>query len=137
MSSKKPYYKALADANEQAAAIIQTAVVAISERATGSNSETQESICQWAEESFGTPASRLSIAKRANMEMVELLDRLALDDNDSSGAEEAADIVIVLQRLFESYGTTQQEEVNKKMAINRSRKWIRSGTGHGQHVKED
>jgi hypothetical protein len=99
--------------------------------------ETQESICQWAEESFGSPSSRLSIAKRANMEMVELLDRLALDDNDSSGAEEAADIVIVLQRLFESYGTTQQEEVNKKMAINRGRKWIRSGTGHGQHVKED
>ncbi len=69
--------------------------------------------------------------------MVELLDKLEADDNDASGAEEAADIVIVLQRLFESYSTTQQAEVDKKMAINRKRKWTRLGNGHGQHVKED
>jgi hypothetical protein len=34
MSEKKPYYQALEDANQRAAALVQSAVVAIAERAT-------------------------------------------------------------------------------------------------------
>jgi hypothetical protein len=34
MSEKKPYYQALAEANQRAAAVVQTAIAAIAERTT-------------------------------------------------------------------------------------------------------
>lgn len=40
MSEKKPYYQALADANQRAAAMVQTALVALSERTTGKTNVT-------------------------------------------------------------------------------------------------
>lgn len=73
--------------------------------------ETQESICQWANETFGRPDTVLSIAERAEEEMRELLHVLDADENDPKAAEEAADVVIVLMRVFERCGTTLVNEL--------------------------
>lgn len=98
--------------------------------------ETQQSISQWAHETFGDPVSNLSIAKRAEKEMKELLTSLEFLDRNTHAPVEAADVIIVLMRLFERFGTTWQAEVDKKMAVNRARTWVLDGEGHGSHVKE-
>lgn len=100
-------------------------------------SETQQSIAQWAHETFGEPASNLSIAKRADREMKELLASLEFCDRNTHAPVEGADVMIILMRLFERMGTTWQAEVDKKMAINRTRRWVIDGEGHGSHVKVD
>lgn len=96
--------------------------------------ETQETCNVWADETFGKVGSNISIAVRANQEMSELLHGLATDDNDPNAPEEIADIVIILYRLFDRYGTTLQEEIDRKMKINRGRTWALNGNGHGYHV---
>lgn len=98
-------------------------------------SETQQTISQWANETFGEPVTNLSIARRAQKEMDELVLGLIHNDADLHAPVEAADVIIVLMRIFERFGTTWQAEVNKKMAINRARKWVLDGNGHGSHVK--
>jgi hypothetical protein len=45
-----------------------------------------------------------------------------------------ADVIIVLSRLADRMGSNLGLEVNKKMAINRSRTWALDNTGHGYHV---
>ena len=97
--------------------------------------ETQQSISQWANATFGEPRTNLSIAARARKEMDELVNVLADSDRDPAAVVEAADVIIVLMRLFERMGTTWQAEVDKKMAINRARRWVLDGNGHGSHVK--
>lgn len=99
------------------------------------SNETQETICQWANDTLGRSSTNLSTAERALKEMKELLVGLDENDQDPNAPVEAADVFIVLMRIFEFYGTTWQAEVNKKMAINRARTWIRDGNGHGSHVK--
>lgn len=98
--------------------------------------ETQESICAWANTTFGAISTSLGTAARANKEMSELLMALALDDSFSGAPEEAADVIIVLMRIFDRFGTTWQAEVDKKMKVNRGRKWHLDGKGHGYHVEE-
>lgn len=98
-------------------------------------SETQQSISEWANATFGEPISNMSIARRAQKEMAELVTGLLADDRDPAASVEAADVIIVLMRLFERMGTTWQIEVDKKMAINRARQWVLDGNGHGSHVK--
>lgn len=66
--------------------------------------ETQASICQWANETFGTVSSNLRVAARANEEMAELIKCLSMDERHPKAAEEAADVVIVLCRLAERLG---------------------------------
>lgn len=97
--------------------------------------ETQKSICQWATTTLGAAGTNGGVAARANQEMAELLKALSEDDNHLKAPEEAADVIIVLMRLFERYGTTWQEEVDKKMKVNRGRTWKLDGHGHGYHVK--
>lgn len=97
--------------------------------------ETQQTISQWANETFGEPVTNMSIARRAQKEMAELVTGLLADDRDPAAPVEAADVIIVLMRLFERFGTDWQTEVNKKMAINRARRWVLDGNGHGSHVK--
>jgi hypothetical protein len=67
-------------------------------------SESQDTICDWADKNFGPAKSNLTIATRANEEMAELLRALAKDDRHPQAAEEAADVIIVLTRLFEYLG---------------------------------
>ena len=101
-----------------------------------SDHATQKSISQWANETFGRPVSNWTIARRALQEANELEYKLCENDVSPSAVEEAADVIIVLMRLFERFGADWQVEVDKKMAINRGRQWVLDGRGHGQHIKE-
>lgn len=99
--------------------------------------EDDETISEWATETFGEVKNNISIATRANKEMAELLHLLAICDTDPKAAEEAADVVIVLCRLFTRLKTRLQAQVDAKMKINRGREWSVDGSGHGQHVVRD
>lgn len=96
--------------------------------------ETQESISAWANSTFGPTGTNLRVAIRANEEMAELLQKLAIDDSHPQMAEEVSDIFIVLYRLAQRQGFDIHEEIDKKMATNRRRKWKLDGSGCGQHV---
>lgn len=97
--------------------------------------ETQASICDWTEATFGSASSNARIAARANEEMAELLRALTSDDNHSGAVEEAADIVIILYRLAQRMGCDLHDEIDRKMAINRQRQWNVGSDGHGYHVR--
>ncbi len=66
--------------------------------------ETQQTISQWACDTFGEPSSDLRIVVRANEEMAELLKALSADDDHPKVPEECADIAIVLTRFAERRG---------------------------------
>ena len=66
-------------------------------------SETQASVCEWAEATFGPVSSNARVCARANEEMAELL-RALTSDNLAKVPEEAADVVIVLYRLGQRLG---------------------------------
>lgn len=95
--------------------------------------ETQESISQWTEETFGTAGSNARVISRANEEMAELLRVVTIDDNHPDIPEEIADVVIVLCRVATRIGVDINEEITKKMAINRARKWALDDSGCGYH----
>jgi NTP pyrophosphatase (non-canonical NTP hydrolase) len=98
--------------------------------------ETQETICAFADETFGPATSNMRIAARANEEMAELLRALSSDDNHPKAAEEIADVVIILHRLARNLGADLRTEIDRKMKINRLRTWRRDDTGHGYHVRD-
>jgi|SRR6267142_840607 len=95
--------------------------------------ETQQTVSQWAEQTFGSVGSNASVAARVNKEMAELIMELARDDNSPKMGDEIADVVICLMRLADRNGIDMLEEVDRKMKINRSREWVLDGHGHGQH----
>lgn len=93
--------------------------------------ENQKSVAHWAFMTFGA-ATDVRAAIRANEEMAELL-RTMVDGNYPKACEEIADVVICLYRLAENIGIDVHNEVNRKMAKNRKRKWKVDGTGCGYH----
>lgn len=97
--------------------------------------ETQRTVSQWAQETFGPASSNARVAARANEEMAELLKALTGDDNSAKAVEEAADVVICLYRLAERMGGDLLAEVDRKMLINRGRKWAMTQDGHGYHIR--
>lgn len=97
--------------------------------------ENQETISQWAEETFGPASSNARVTARANEEMAELLSRVTEDDNHPRAPSEMADVAILLFRLATRMGVDLLDEVDRKMAVNRRRKWKLDGSGHGQHVE--
>lgn len=88
--------------------------------------ETIESINQWADETFG-PCTLDAARRRVKDEMLELYSAVT----NQAILEEAADVWITLARI-----PGLQEEVNRKMVINRGRKWRLNGDGTGYHIKE-
>ena len=96
--------------------------------------ETQYSVWGWANATFGFTPNNFSKAVRANVEMAELLTKLAADNSHPDAIEEAADVVIVLMHLAENMKKDLFMEVDRKMAINRDRRWTLDGNGHGQHI---
>lgn len=98
--------------------------------------ETQKSISDWANATFGSTGSNLRVAIRANEELSELLQVLVKDDNDPKAIVEVADVIIVLMRLAERSGYNIEDEIDRKMAINRARQWVLDGSGCGHHKKE-
>ena len=97
--------------------------------------ETQGSVSMWADETFGAPSSNMSIGTRANEEMAELLRALAKGKSNDEVATEVADVVIVLYRLADRLGVDLGEAIDRKMRINRARRWNVGADGHGYHVK--
>ncbi len=97
-------------------------------------SETSKSIGEWADGAFGPATNYLSSAARANEEMAELITAVSRLDLLQT-ANECADVVICLHRLVNDLGCDLQELVDRKMAINRKRKWQPDGNGHGKHIK--
>ncbi len=97
--------------------------------------ETQHTISQWADATFGVAGSNARAAARANEEMAELLKALTADDNHPKAAEEIADIFIVLYRVAERLGVDIHYVIDMKMAKNKARTWALDGTGHGYHVE--
>lgn len=159
--------------------------------------ETQSSICTWADDTFGAPASDASIAARALVDMAALVTACVNGEPAERIGMEIADVVIVLARLGRSLGVQAVplvdwvdsfphcmlryatgassalsdllmargdrasaasclrlvvaelrnlavclnvslcSTIDAKMAINRARKWVLDGNGHGRHVEED
>lgn len=98
------------------------------------NNETQYTINEWANSTFGNAKSALSITIRANEEMAELLSELKTENYDKDKvAEECVDVIIIMMRLFSLLGKDYLEEINKKMKINRKRQWNVNSSGHGYH----
>jgi hypothetical protein len=93
--------------------------------------ETVESVSRWAEETFG-PCTPQAALERAFEEM----DELDYAGEHSFGkhrklVEEAADVCITLYRYIY---LVDPEAINKKMVVNRKRKWKLNGDGTAQHV---
>lgn len=97
--------------------------------------ETQYTIGKWALDTFGEPASNLRIAIRANEEMAELLRELSLNEDSVKAASEVADIFIVLYQVANRMDFDVHAEIDRKMQVNRARKWELDGSGHGRHIK--
>ena len=121
--------------------------------------ESQKSVGSWIEETFpgGDPKSprkairaleemlELCLVCGANTKMVyDAVYKVMQDNKIKYKSErdpdkipiEAADVLIVLYGLAHLTGFDIHDEVNKKMAINRSRKWKANGDGTGYHIKE-
>jgi NTP pyrophosphatase (non-canonical NTP hydrolase) len=98
--------------------------------------ENQFSIALWAEETFGK-STQLRSATRMNEEVAELLSKMSnATVIQSKIIEEVADIQITLYTLAERLMMNLDAEVQKKMVVNRNRKWKLDGSGCGQHVDE-
>jgi hypothetical protein len=144
--------------------------------------ETQQTISDWANATFGEVKSTRSILTRANCEMAELVHAVECGAPTEKIAAEIADVIIVLCRysmvfgphnsggcstlliaddmlnsarrtpegisrdsyvhrvvwslaaFAEDRGIDLSATIDAKMKINRGRKWISKGPGHGQHV---
>lgn len=96
-------------------------------------SESQQSICDWAEKIFGPVADPRALVTRAVTEMKEL-DEAVVDRDLSEIGREAADVMILLYRLVDQFGLDLDHEVQAKMAINRARQWSAKGDGTGSHI---
>lgn len=119
--------------------------------------ETQQSVGEWINTTFpGTDPESPRKAIRALEEMIELclasgashlqirdaVDKLIPATGNAFKKEpdkipvEAADVLIVLYGVAHMRGFDLHAEVDKKMLINRSRKWAARGDGTGYHIKE-
>lgn len=87
--------------------------------------ETFASIIEWGDDIFGH-AETDRIIERAWEEWKEMIAPHA------DVATEAADVIIVLLRL-----PGIAEAIQRKMAINRTRKWNLRGDGTGYHIPEN
>lgn len=91
----------------------------------------------WAKETFGRPkADGIGVFLKVRDEIDELEEELALPiDTDKVGIE-IADIIITLCHLSSTWDLDIEALLNRKMEINRSRKWAVNELGSGQHIEE-
>ena len=99
------------------------------------SSESQRSISEWASVTFGNPVSARA-ASRAIEEMEEFVRAYEKDFGEEELLEEAADIVICLYVFASSAGFDLHDAIDRKMRINRRRKWRKNGDGTGYHIKD-
>ncbi|MEX1153855.1 dATP/dGTP pyrophosphohydrolase domain-containing protein [Parvibaculum sp.] len=95
--------------------------------------ETQATIARWGEETFGPATHPAALARRARLELDELIEALERGDA-AEAARETADILILLNRLGATLGFDLAEAVDAKMKVNRTRRWVAAGDGTGRHV---
>ncbi len=96
-----------------------------------------QDIHAWQVETFGPATSPHRAFARARLEWDELSRALCLDTTtEAHCAEECADVAILLCRVAASLGFDLADEIEKKMAINRARKWPAPGTGPSQHIED-
>ena len=98
--------------------------------------ETQASVSAWARDTFGVATTNARVAARANEEMAELLRALTVNDFNPDAPDEIADVVIVLYRLAERMDVDLHDLIDRKMKVNRARKWSVGPDGCGKHVRE-
>lgn len=96
--------------------------------------ETQATIAAWGEATFGPAANPSDLVARARQELNELAEAVEQKQRDEA-AMETADVMILLYRLAEDLGYDLEDAVTRKMAVNRSREWLRAGDGTGSHVE--
>lgn len=94
--------------------------------------ETQSTIAKWGEETFGPVSDPVALAKRAGIEMDELIEVLEKGDVEEAACE-TADVLILLNRLGTTLGFELADAVDAKMKVNRARQWIPAGDGTGRH----
>ena len=107
--------------------------------------ETYRSIGDWIEDTF-QPNDFIDRYSTVHLDRVlDEIVELEMSLNPPSGVggvrmsevgQEAADVVIALAGMCRRYGIDLQEEVDKKMSVNRARKWKVFSNGTGKHVKE-
>ena len=112
------------DAGMAAVAVYRAMLAARPEAPEAQGAETFETIAKWCEDTFG-PIEPARIVSRAAEEMEEL-------KAEPTRVEEAADVVIVLSRYPGLW-----ETVERKMAVNRKRRWRLMGDGTGYHIKDE
>lgn len=100
--------------------------------------ETQESICEWAYETFGIPDSINPIVEKLMEEVDELGNDTLVYKSDNTESKvaiafECADIYIMLVQLCNKLGFDLHKVVDEKMEINRMRSWRIHGDGTGKH----
>lgn len=96
--------------------------------------ETQQTISVWGTATFGE-STPTELGILASAEIVELLDALGAG-HPADIEEEAADVAIFLMRLASVSGFNLLSAVNRKMAINRRRRWVKQEDGTWLKVKE-
>jgi NTP pyrophosphatase (non-canonical NTP hydrolase) len=134
MSEKRRIGDALASAALAAEADADGTGSRLEKPPAASPTETETTISEWAQATFGHVGSNASVAARALKELAELIQKLTANDAHPDAAEELADVEIVLARLWVRLCADRQREIDRKMATNRARKWRLTGDGHGQHV---
>jgi hypothetical protein len=80
--------------------------------------------------------NNLHAATGANYGMEHLLRLLARDDGHANAEYFIRLVFVGLNELAARMGFNLAEEVDRKMAVNRSRVWNLDGSGHGYHVRE-
>lgn len=104
--------------------------------------ESQRSISDWADTTFGSVLDPFKAIRRSAEEMQEFLqlyNQVKMEDERApidylKILNEAADVVITLYRLAQVFQMDLSIAVDLKMKINRQRQWQLDGTGHGQHL---
>ena len=99
-----------------------------------SENETQKSISEWAQNTFGPVICPTVLVDRATVELAELSEAVR-SNNPVEIGKETADVVILLHRLLELNGLDMHQEISSKMAENRARRWNPKGDGTGSHIK--
>lgn len=99
--------------------------------------ETTETIYAWSLATFG-PVNPVAKGARANLEMAELLRELMFSGAPDAERvlDEIADVVIVLASLAHHFGGDVWVAVERKMAVNRRRRWRIDGDGVGSHLDD-
>lgn len=73
----------------------------------------------------------------ANKTMAALLRQMSVDPTASVLIEDLiASVMAGLNHVSARVGRSLPDEIDKKMTINRRRKWSKDGSGHGYHLRE-